>query len=247
MNGFIVFAIDLEGYGYSAGSRITNLTVDKFHHQVSTLLFHAGENAELPAFLLGHSMGCLAINTYLHHNPKMAEKLAGVIYSAPFFGLGAQQAKKSPLELWAMGKLADGMDELVLIGGMATHKLCRNKQFVRMYLNQRKANPFLTGSLAQSILQYHEVVQKNPQKVTYPYQVILGDKDILVDNAVTQKWHEATQSKTKDFKRMAGAYHELSKETNNKDFFETILKFCAKRQAEGAQGFGKYDFKDVKI
>jgi len=41
---------------------------------------------DLPAFLLGHSMGCLAVNTYLQNNPDYAVKLAGVIYSAPFFG-----------------------------------------------------------------------------------------------------------------------------------------------------------------
>lgn len=32
MNGYFVHMIDLEGAGYSAGSRIGNLTVEKFHH-----------------------------------------------------------------------------------------------------------------------------------------------------------------------------------------------------------------------
>ena len=66
MNGYIVYAIDLEGYGYTAGARICGLRIVRFHHQVATLLQLASTNyASLPLFLLGHSMGCLTINTFL--------------------------------------------------------------------------------------------------------------------------------------------------------------------------------------
>ena len=42
---------------------------------------------DLPLFLMGHSMGCLALNSYLALNPAVADNVAGVIYSAPFFGI----------------------------------------------------------------------------------------------------------------------------------------------------------------
>ena len=32
LNGFYVYLVDLEGFGFSAGSRINRLTVEKFHH-----------------------------------------------------------------------------------------------------------------------------------------------------------------------------------------------------------------------
>ena len=32
MNGYIVFAIDLEGYGFTSGARVCGLKVEKFHH-----------------------------------------------------------------------------------------------------------------------------------------------------------------------------------------------------------------------
>jgi len=32
LNGFFVHSIDLEGSGYSAGNRINNLSIEKFHH-----------------------------------------------------------------------------------------------------------------------------------------------------------------------------------------------------------------------
>ena len=85
MNGYIVHMIDLEGNGYCAGNRVSGLAVERFHHQVSTILLQV--SPDLPCFLLGHSMGSLVVNTYLKLNPAIAEKLAGVIFSAPLFGL----------------------------------------------------------------------------------------------------------------------------------------------------------------
>lgn len=85
LNGYIVHMIDLEGNGYCAGNRVSGLAVERFHHQVSTILLQV--SADLPCFLLSHSMGGLVVNTYLKLNPAIAQKLAGVIYSAPLFGM----------------------------------------------------------------------------------------------------------------------------------------------------------------
>lgn len=32
LNGYVVHMIDLEGFGYTAASRITNISVEKMHH-----------------------------------------------------------------------------------------------------------------------------------------------------------------------------------------------------------------------
>lgn len=67
LNGFFVHMIDLEGFGYSSGNKVTGITIEKFHHQVSTLLLQV--SPDLPCFLLGHSMGGMTVNTYLSLNP----------------------------------------------------------------------------------------------------------------------------------------------------------------------------------
>jgi hypothetical protein len=54
----------------------------------------------------------------------MAAKLAGVIYSAPLFGAAV---KKTPMQLSVIDAMATQMNEMVLIGGMQMHKICRNK------------------------------------------------------------------------------------------------------------------------
>lgn len=84
LNGFYINLVDLEGYGFTGGTRINRLTINKFHAQVNTLLEQVKPN--LPCFLFAHSMGGLIINSYLGCNPDIAARLAGVIYSAPYFG-----------------------------------------------------------------------------------------------------------------------------------------------------------------
>jgi alpha-beta hydrolase superfamily lysophospholipase len=75
----------------------------------------------------------------------------------------------------------------------------------------------------------------------------MGEKDVIVDNNAAREWHTKTKSKTKENKLMVGAFHELSKETNNKDYFLTILRFFAKREGEGVTAFGALDPKSMKF
>ena len=90
----------------------------------------------------------------------------------------------------------------------------------------KKANPLMTGSLAASIFKNLAKVAKGAEHVTYPYQMILGEKDTIVDNASASAWHDKTKSAVKQVKKMLGSYHELSKEPNSKDFFHTVITFC---------------------
>ena len=99
LNGFLVHSIDNESYGFSSGERISGQQVDTLHYGISSLIQRFDEG--LPTFLYGNSMGGLALNTFLLRNPDL--KLAGVIFSAPFFGfsdsLGVTWFKQILLQL----------------------------------------------------------------------------------------------------------------------------------------------------
>ena len=84
LNGFAVLLIDLECYGYSSGHRINDICVEKFHHNIKTLLHEADPG--LPCYLVGHGVGSLAICNFLALNKHVSDKLAGVIYLTPMFG-----------------------------------------------------------------------------------------------------------------------------------------------------------------
>ena len=64
---------------------MAGLRVEKMHHQITSLLQQV--RTDLPIFLLGHSMGGMCLQSYLTLNKPIADRIAGAIYSAPFWGI----------------------------------------------------------------------------------------------------------------------------------------------------------------
>ena len=83
LNGIVCHMIDLECFGYSAGIKGPGLRIENMHFNITALIMQFKEG--LTTFLMGHSMCCMVINTFLLRNPDL--KIAGVIFSAPFFGI----------------------------------------------------------------------------------------------------------------------------------------------------------------
>lgn len=137
-------------------------------------------HADLPAFMMGHSMGGLCVASFLTRNNHLAEKLSGVIYSAPLMGMKKQ---KTNGEMFFVGKMAESLDEMVLCGGLECHKICRNKTFVRQFLLNRKANPFCSASFVLSLERNIALIHKHAEQVKYPHLLVLGDKDSIVENS----------------------------------------------------------------
>ena len=98
--------------------------------------------------------------------------------------------------------------------------------------------PLLTSSLKASLNRNINRSQRFARDVTYPYLVLLGEKDTIIDNKAVREWHGKTASQVKDLKLIAGSYHELFKEPNNSVMFELVLKFINKRLEEPKVAFG---------
>lgn len=189
-------------------------------------------------------MGGMTVNTYLQLNPEIAAKLSGVIYSAPFFGL---LPKLDFFQKAMVNLMSKVMDNAILIGPLALHRITRNKNYIRTFCTTQKATPLMTASLVASFSRNCDLIARTASKVNYPYQLILGEKDLIVDNAASRDWHSKTTSARKELKLMAGAFHELSKEPNNGVFIETIIKFMHAQTGAAPKNFGVLDPKTVKF
>lgn len=53
-------------------------------------------------------------------------------------------------------------------------------------MNSKKANPLITFKLAHSFNLNIDRVAAQAPKVTYPYLMLLGEKDVIVDNACSR-------------------------------------------------------------
>lgn len=89
----------------------------------------------------------------------------------------------------------------------------------------------------------------NPTKFSYPYLMVLAEKEAIVSNKASKAWRDKTKSKVKKLKLMPGAYHELTKEPNNHVLFEEALKFMGERlvaTTAPAKPFGQFKQELVK-
>ena len=173
-------------------------------------------------------MGGLTLNTFLGRNQWIADKVAGVMYSAPWFGVheasGVDFAKKA-----MTGVLSGLFDEFAIVAPLPLHKVCRSKAHMRTVVTGRKAAPLMSLGLVDSSFKNQDRVLNYASNVDYPYLLVLAEKDAVVSNKASRQWHEQTSSKVKELKLIPGAYHELTKEPNNHQVFETCLKFMVKR------------------
>jgi len=189
-------------------------------------------------------MGGLTVNTYLGFNPDITKRLAGVIYSAPFFASPEGQMNAG-IKI-AAHTLKHVLEEFVCVAPLCLHKICRKKAYVRQLVQQKKAFPFLSLGLVSSFITNHDRVITHANKVNYPYLLVLGDKDEIVNNSVNRAWHSKTTSTDKVIKLMVGSCHELTKEPNNHVLFEAVLRFMGERVPK-AKPFGEFKGKrDVK-
>jgi len=151
-----VHLVDFEGFGYSSGKRCAGLSVEQMHSQVSSLLTEV--RADLPLFLFAHSLGCTVVSTYLSLNKDIAARLAGVIYSAPLFGVpdftGISYVKAQAIKL-----MAPLLEDFTLAIPRPIHKVCRDKQYMRSIITESKAPVYASMGLQASMIRGMERVQ----------------------------------------------------------------------------------------
>ena len=198
------------------------------HYQVTSLLNES--EPDLPLFLFAHSMGCCVLNTYLNMNPEASRSLSGVIYEAPMFG-PHESIGVNPVKRLVMGIMANTANEFVFIRKRELQKITTNRTYLRHLVKSRvaKTAPMYTASFVDSCFENTMWVQNDAKLVKYPYLMVLGEKDETISNPLAKAWHAKTSSKIKGMRLIPGAYHELTKETNNHMVFESVLKFMGER------------------
>ena len=126
-------------------------------------------------------MGGLTIASFLGRNQWIADKLAGVIYSAPYFGvheaMGVDFAKKA-----MTGVLSGLLDEFAVVAPLPLHKVCKSKAHMRSVVTGRKAAPLMSLALIDSMFKNHDRVLNYASNVNYPYLLALAEKDSIVSN-----------------------------------------------------------------
>ena len=113
-------------------------------------------------------------------------------------------------------------------------------------VTSKKLQPFCSVGLFASFLRMFDLINSRAALFTYPYLLILAEKDAIVDNKGARAWHAKTSSRVKQIKLLVGTYHMPDKEPNNATYFESTLKFMGERLIGKAPGAAARPFGQFK-
>ncbi|KZV19819.1 caffeoylshikimate esterase [Dorcoceras hygrometricum] len=209
--GYAVFAADLLGHGRSDGLRCYLGDLDKV--AAASLFFFksvrvSDEYKDLPAFLLGESMGGLA--TLLMYFQSEKDLWTGLIFSAPLFVI-PEPMKPSKVHLFAYGLLfglADtwaAMPDNKMVG-----KAIKDPEKLKIIAsNPRRYTGRPRVGTMRELQRQCEYVQNNFDKVTIPFFTGHGTSDGLACSSGSEKLYEKASSEDKTLKLYEGMYHSL--------------------------------------
>lgn len=211
--GFNVVMGDLPGQGTSTRRRGH---IDRFDEYIEAIeeWFKEAQSYQLPVFILGHSMGGLAVIR------TMQEKILpvdAVVLSSPCLGL----VEPPPKHLEFLSK---GLNILFpalrlnshLEAGLAT----RNKDVIDMDENDslmvRKVSVRWYRELVKAMRLAFKTIGKFPN---VPVLLLQGGDDKIVDKVVVKEWFDKLKVQEKLFKEWEGLYHEVFNEPEREEVF----------------------------
>lgn len=205
--GYAVYGLDHIGHGKSDGGREV---VERFEDFTQTLntYYHMikGWQTGVPIFLLGHSMGGLIASYYLLDHQA---DFKGAIISAPSTKVGESI---SPVTI-TMGKILSVLAPKAGVIALDVNGISSDPQVVKAYVNDPLVFHGKTPArLAAELLKAMLRVTAEGNKISLPFIVVQGGKDILVDPAGAQMLYDQASSEDKTIKVYEEMYHEVFNE-----------------------------------
>ena len=218
--GYSVYRYDLRGHGRSQGDRGYVEDYQLFIDDADRVVAMAKkENAGIPIFLLGHSMGGLISAIYGIQHP---DKLAGQVLSGPpVMILPAVQGILS-LDYRARARTP--------IPNSLTHAISRDKDVIDAYngdpLILKEFSMMLMGEM---FIKAGQWIVANRNIYNYPCLILHGGADQISPPEASRTFYENIASKDKELKIYDGLYHEILNEPEKETVLEDIHRWIAAR------------------
>ncbi len=201
--GFAVHAPDLRGNGRSPGARGHIGAWREYREDLHRFLeVVRREEAGLPVFLLGHSLGGLIALDYALHHP---DGLCGVIAAAPPLGpLGV------PAPLLVLGRLLSRLwPTFSLETGMDLSSLARDPSIVPEILADPLFHRRGTARLSTEVAAAIARVQEGATRFPLPVLVLHGSADRMVPPAGSRRFAARIGHPDHRLVEYPGGYHAL--------------------------------------
>lgn len=217
-------AIDLRGHGRASGARGFCERFDEFlddARELRALLDARAKGAKV--FLFGHSFGGVVATLSALDDPK---PLAGLVLSAPFFGLALEVPK---LKVSA-GKVASRLYPKLslptgLSGAQMTHDATRAKDYDSDPLVFKNA----TARWFTEVTAAQERVLARASSLTMPLYMVFGTADPVASFPTGKRFYDAAGATDKTWNPREGLFHETLNEPSWKEIAESIATWVLAR------------------
>ncbi|KGX89503.1 phospholipase [Pontibacillus halophilus JSM 076056 = DSM 19796] len=220
-HGYNVLYGDLPGQGQSTRRRGHIRSFNEYIEQVSSWV-HAAHGQGGPVFLLGHSMGGLAVIRTLQEKPELPVR--GVILSSPCLGIVNQPNRIKR----TLGKGLNYVAPSMLVkGASGTGKATRNEDVLT---KDKEDTLMLTKVSVRWFNELNKAVdlahKKHAQFPDVPLLVLQAGEDYYVQSDRTLHWFNHLNIHEKSYKEWESLYHEVFNEPEREDVFRYAETFA---------------------
>ena len=224
--GHGVYALDHRGHGRSGGPRAN---IERFNHVVTDfsafVVSSAQENADVPVFVIGHSMGgAIAFASAI----QLQDSLRGLVLSAPALAAGEVVSSVKLALVRLLSVIAPGAGALQL----PPSAVSRDPQVVRDY----ESDPlvFHKSVPARTVLELLQAMQGFPESarnLRLPVLIQHGTADSLVPLSATRPLYQDLGSIDRTVKIYEGLYHEIYNEPERAVVIDDLCRWLDAHRA----------------
>lgn len=225
--GFACTAVDVRGHGHSDGLRGFIRDYDEYVDDCEAYVTWALEqgNEDLPLFLISHSQGGLVATRFAEQRP-LAERLAGMVISAPLYRL----AIEVPGWKAAMGDMMSRIwPTLALDAGVDANKLSKDPERNRDYLE----DPLIFGKATSRWFTETKLAQEQSlaeaQRIAVPVLFLHSPDDEINAYSGTRAIYDRLDMDDKTIKPYKGLRHELFNELEREEIFADVQEWIEAR------------------
>lgn len=225
-HGIGSIAVDLRGHGRALGTRGFCERFDEFlddARELRTLLDEHAKKTKAPAFLFGHSFGGLTAASSVLEDPG---SLAGLVLSAPFFGLALPVPR---IKLLA-GRVASRLyPTLGLPSGLHGKDMTHDAERAKAYDEDPLVFPNATARWFTETVKAQERAFQNAHRLAMPLYMAFGTADPVASFKQGKRFFDLASSKDKTFESREGQFHEILNELSWKELVESLAKWVLDR------------------
>ena len=197
---FSVYRFNHRGHANSEGKRVFYSDFNELPDDVNAVVqFAYIENPNLPIFLIGNSMGGMAVALF---GTKYPGKVTGIVISG-----GLTRYNKH-----IMGDLPLDMPTDTYLPNALGDGVCSDPAVIEAYINDPLVEKEISVGLINCLYDSTEWLKKNPQDFVDPVFLMHGCDDGLVSEKDSRDFFGDIASKDKSLKIYAKLYHEIFNE-----------------------------------